>query len=98
MPANLERARGILAAFNTMNSHATAVRTSDLEEFSRQLARAIIKVAPRFERLKMMDREEVIARVEFEALTYLLARPELIPDPVRKLIEESLLLRRTRAR
>ena len=50
------------------------------------LASAIAEVTPKYARINASDREEVIARLHFEALKYLLEKPDLILDPVRKLL------------
>ncbi len=88
MSNNLERVRGILAALNIERKRVNTVPTRDLEEFAKVLASAIAEVAPRYARLPASDREEIIAKVHFEALKYLLERPELVPDTVKELFSE----------
>ncbi len=89
MSNNLERVRGILAALNVERKQAKVIPTKDLEEFARALASAIVEVAPRYATISASDREEVIAKVHFEALKHLLRRRGLIPDTVRKLLNGS---------
>lgn len=86
MSNNLERARGILAALNMTRKQAVVVPTKDLEEFSRVLASAIAEVAPQYARLSSSDREEVISKVHHRALRFLLDRPELIPQTVKRVL------------
>lgn len=86
MPTNLERVRGILVALSATKGQVQLVPTKDLEEFARVLASTIAEVAPKFERVKALDREEVVERVHFEALGQLIAKPELVPESVNKLL------------
>jgi predicted transcriptional regulator len=86
MPTNLERVRGILVALSATKGQVNLVPTKDLEEFARVLASTIAEVAPKYERIKASDREEVIERVHFEALRQLISRPELVPESVNKLL------------
>jgi predicted transcriptional regulator len=86
MPTNLERVRGIIAALSAMKGQVNLVPTRDLEEFARVLASTIAEVAPKYERVKASDREEVIERVHFEALRHLMTRPELVPEPVNNVL------------
>ncbi len=90
MPTNLERVRGILVALSATTGEPHLVPTRDLEEFAGILASTIAEVAPRYERLKASDREEVIGKVQFEALKRLIAKPELTPEPVRNLLTSAL--------
>jgi predicted transcriptional regulator len=86
MPTSLERVRGILAAISATRGQPNLIPTRDLEEFARVLNATIAEVAPKYERLNASDREEVIERVQFEALRRLIAKPELTPASVRKLL------------
>ena len=90
MPTNLERVRGILVALGVTRGEANPVPTKDLEEFARVLESTIAEVAPKYEKLKASDREEVIGRVQFEALRYLIANPDLTPESVKKLLHGAL--------
>lgn len=86
MPTNLERVRGIMTALSASRRQVNFVPTNDLEEFAEVMASAIAEVGPKFERINASDREEVIARLHYDALKYLLEKPELIPVQVRKLL------------
>lgn len=86
MPTNLERVRGILVALSATKGQVQLVPTKDLEEFARVLASTIAEVAPKFERVKASDREDVVERVHFEALRQLIAKPELVPESVNNLL------------
>jgi predicted transcriptional regulator len=86
MPTNVERVRGILVALNATKGQASLVPAKDLEEFAVTMASTIAQIARKYEKFKTLDREEVIAKVQFEALRHLISRPELTPESVRKLL------------
>jgi DNA-binding transcriptional ArsR family regulator len=86
MPVGLERARGIIAAMNTMTTGFEVIVTKELEEFARLLSAAVVQAALKYSRNTRGDREEVIGRIYRDALAHLLSTPQTLPTSVNRLL------------
>jgi DNA-binding transcriptional ArsR family regulator len=86
MAANLERARGIVAALNMIKRRTEYVSARELEEFAKILASTIVDVASRYTKRWEGGAEEIISRVYRAALSDLQAKPTSLPESVRGLL------------
>jgi DNA-binding transcriptional ArsR family regulator len=86
MPVGLERARGILAAFNVIHGEPKSIATRELEEFARILSASVIVAAAKQSRQTKAGREEVMGRIYRDALSQIIASPDLLPQNLRRLL------------
>lgn len=84
MPRSLERVRGIIATINALTDGPELVSTEEVERFAKMVSSAILHVAPKYSARSDLDREELIGLIYRDAFTYLLGKPDLLPDKVRK--------------
>jgi DNA-binding transcriptional ArsR family regulator len=95
MAANLERARGIVAALNMIKHRTEYVSAKELEEFAEVVASTIVEVASRYAKRWEGDGEEIISRVYRTALSSLQAKPTSLPETVRGLLPAEETTRRS---
>jgi DNA-binding transcriptional ArsR family regulator len=86
MPVNLERARGIISAFNLESRKSVTIPTRDLEEFAKLMTDAILQAAPRFVDSGDLGREQILLSTYENALRILLKKPEDLPVSVRDMV------------
>jgi DNA-binding transcriptional ArsR family regulator len=86
MAANLERARGIVAALSTIGQRTEHVSAKELEEFAKVLASTIVEVASRYAKRSEGNAEAIVSGVYRTALCDLQTRPTLLPASIRKLL------------
>lgn len=86
MPASMERARGIVAALNSVSRNFTRIPQEDLEKLATSLSSAIIQLSPKYSKPEKVDRETLIGMIYRDALRHLSARSKTLPRSVRQLL------------
>jgi len=86
MPTSLERVRGIVAAASALADNCEGISTEEVEKFAKIMTSAILQVAPKHSSRSNSDREELVRLIYRDAFTYLLEKPDLLPDKMRKLL------------
>jgi DNA-binding transcriptional ArsR family regulator len=86
MPASMERARGIVAALNSVSRSFMRISEEDLEKFAASLSSAIIKLSPKYSKPGKVDRETLLGMIYCDAVRYLAAKPKGLPESVRRLL------------
>jgi DNA-binding transcriptional ArsR family regulator len=90
MPASMERARGIVAALNSLSRNFTRISGGDLEKLAVGLSSAIIALGPKYSKPSKVDRETLVDMIYRDALRHLRARSKNLPESVRQLLLETV--------
>jgi DNA-binding transcriptional ArsR family regulator len=87
MPISLERVRGVMTAASlVLGREGAQFSEKDVEEFAKLFASAILRSSTRFSKRWKGSREELLAALYRNALSYVLANPGSISENVRKLL------------
>jgi DNA-binding transcriptional ArsR family regulator len=86
MPASVERARGIVAALNSVSRNFARISGEDLEKLATSLSSAMIELSPKYSKPVKVDRETLVGMIYRDALRHLSARSKNLPGSVRQLL------------
>jgi DNA-binding transcriptional ArsR family regulator len=87
MPISLERVRGVMTAASlVLGREGAQFSEKDVEEFAKLFASAIVRSSTKFSKRWKRSREELLAALYRNALSYVLANPGSISENVRKLL------------
>jgi DNA-binding transcriptional ArsR family regulator len=87
MPISLERVRGVMTAASlVLGREGAQFSEKDVEEFAKLFASAIVRSSTKFSKRWKGSREELLAALYRNALSYVLANPGSISENVRKLL------------
>jgi DNA-binding transcriptional ArsR family regulator len=86
MPASMERARGIVAALNSVSRNFMRISGEDLEKLATRLSSDMIELSPKYSKPVKVDRETLVGMIYRDALRHLSARSKNLPRSVRQLL------------
>ena len=90
MPISLERVRGIMTAANFLMQKTTEASESEVEDFAKVYALAILDVSSTFSKTWDGTREELLALVYWKALIHVLSKHSALADNMRELLTRAL--------